>query len=69
MASKWTHAICTACWEWRCNELGEKGRPACMIKDAPTETCCWCGRETGLGMYVREDPAKVTYCDHERSER
>lgn len=69
MGSKWTHAICWACWERRTNERGENGREPGRVIDAPTETCCWCGRDTSFGIYTREDPTKVTRCDHERSQR
>lgn len=54
----WTQAICEACWNER-----NPDRPATAIKPefADEERCCWCGKATRSGIYVRADPAKVPY--------
>jgi hypothetical protein len=62
----WTHAICGECWiqtKWP-DENGEFRGPV-RVMDAPKETCCFCGRKTRVGIYVREDPAKLA-CTHDR---
>lgn len=51
MNSPWTHAICVACWD---KERPER-KPVVAFNNPP-ETCCWCGAETGAGIYVRHDP-------------
>jgi hypothetical protein len=32
-----------------------------MVKDAEIEQCSYCGNLTIMGIYTREDPAKVQY--------
>jgi hypothetical protein len=63
--SKWTHSICEADW---IDKLGNwetlpDGNEALMsipaptrLKDAQLEQCCYCGRPTIFGAYIREDP-------------
>ncbi len=52
--SRWTHSFCAGCWA----ELNP-GRTPVQLKDAPVETCCRCGRPTGAGIFVREDPLSL----------
>lgn len=55
--SRWTHALCDACWAKR-----EPDRIPTRLRagpDSPTmasEPCCFCGQPT-CGIYIRHDPA------------
>lgn len=54
--SRFTHAICGACWMARRPgqepvRISEEGRRA--------ETCCFCGRITSAGIDVRHDPTAL----------
>ena len=49
--SKWTHSICTPCWEFK-----NPNRPATKFTDDTLQTCCFCGNGTSDGIYVRESP-------------
>lgn len=55
--SKWTHPMCDQCWGER-----QPGRvPHRLVEDVrEDEVCCFCGKETRSGIYVREDPALTT---------
>lgn len=55
--SAFNHAICDPCWEKR-----SPGRVPHRLVVGGLEVCCWCGHETGSGIYVREDPSKVPMC-------
>jgi hypothetical protein len=50
----WTHAICVPCWDQRNPE-----HPARHNDRGPEERCCYCGRMTCNGIYVRDDPTSV----------
>lgn len=51
---KWNHAICWKCWrEQRGNE------EPCRVKDDTAHACCFCGKSTASGIYVRKDPGQV----------
>ncbi len=55
--SKWTHTICMPCFM----RVTGKTEAVTMTWD-PTndiEMCCWCGRETVSGIYLRADPAAL----------
>jgi len=52
--STWTHNICDDCWAKR-----EPGRLAHRLCEAGMTTCCFCGKPTKGGIYVREDPTKL----------
>lgn len=56
--SKWNHSICDKCWIAR-----NPGREAVKIReefrDEKPETCCFCGRPHGSGIFVRHDPAEL----------
>jgi hypothetical protein len=54
MRSRWTHAICVSCWKLRNGERDPVG-----LKDPEVETCCFCGKKTSSGVYVRFDPAET----------
>ena len=66
----WTHPQCEQCWIEH-NSYYEPARgvvvrvPHRMIDPDPdkakVEQCAWCGNETVVGIYVREDPANVQY--------
>ena len=50
--SKWTHAICTPCWNTQ-----NPDRPSTNGREeGPGERCCWCGHVTTSGIYLRADP-------------
>lgn len=52
--SRWNHAICGECWLLK--HPDEPRWPAVVV-GAEAQTCCYCGRETVLGIFVRDDPA------------
>jgi hypothetical protein len=52
----WTHPICDECWTKR-----NPGRMPCRGLLVDVEKCCYCGKETKSGIYIREDPTKVNY--------
>lgn len=52
--SKWTHAICTDCWE---EQNGD--RTPVTTKGLGMEICCFCGEKTSAGIYTRKDPEKT----------
>lgn len=57
--SRWTHAICDPCFEERYPDrepvrLKYAGQP-----EEPAELCCFCGRVTVGGIFVRADPLTV----------
>jgi hypothetical protein len=47
----WNHEICPECW----NKRNPGSFPHQMIP-ADAGVCCFCGRVTWSGIYVREDP-------------
>jgi hypothetical protein len=58
MSSDWNHVICLPCWEKR-----EPNRLPIAITNPHVERCCFCGKLTDSGIYVRESPLKVKrYC-------
>lgn len=53
--SEWTHSICELCWNQRtANRQPMKVREE--FRDEEAEVCCFCGRQHGSGIYVRDDP-------------
>lgn len=52
--SGWTHAICGECWEER-----SPGREPVRVRDGEDRPCCFCGRATAEGIYVREAPTSL----------
>lgn len=51
MSSKWSHAICYACWD-----KVEPDRKPVQLLNPQEEKCCRCGRPTESGIYYRADP-------------
>lgn len=53
--SKWNHVVCG-----RCYGMMYPGREPVRMKDAIEEqagdSCCFCGRVTNEGIFVRADP-------------
>lgn len=52
----WTQPICEACWRDR-----EPGREPMTLQQPEVEECCLCGSETASGIYIRVDPATVSF--------
>jgi hypothetical protein len=51
--------MCQACW------VNRRGlRVPVRVKDSPVANCCFCGRDTTGGIYVRARPAsdEVPWC-------
>jgi hypothetical protein len=57
----WTHTLCDDCWY-----AAEPGRDPVRVKLQPIEVCCNCGALTNSGIYYREKPDLMSYCDHEQ---
>ena len=49
--SQWNHSICPACWRIR-----EPLREPVVVMGEEKVKCCFCGKETAAGIYVREHP-------------
>lgn len=57
-APSWTQGCCGACWIERYPGL----KPTPLLPEhREEETCCFCGKATMSGIYVRVDPAKVDH--------
>lgn len=54
----WTHLICEDCWNER-----HPTRRAVKVSFDDGAPCCFCGKDTSSGIYVREDPATLD-CRH-----
>lgn len=52
--SGWTHPICDDCWDDRNPE-----RLASRVQQGDIEHCCFCGRHTTSGIYIREEPDAI----------
>ena len=50
----WTHSMCESCWK-----LHNADREPMEMKNAPKETCCFCGNTHTSGIYTRFDPSKT----------
>jgi hypothetical protein len=61
--SKWTHSICTSCWNER-----NPDRPAITLADdfREIEVCCFCGENTRDGIYIRANPDEPKFCKHDK---
>jgi hypothetical protein len=54
----WTHGICGDCW----NERNLGVEPVRIKPEfAVQERCCYCGKETTSGIYIRADPRTLPY--------
>jgi len=51
----WTHSICFDCYH---KEHGLDKEP-CRVRDHEPVKCCFCGRWTIEGIFVRRDPDKM----------
>lgn len=60
--SKWTHAICVEDYE---NLTSNSAQDVDKMKDPEAEICCFCGRTTISGIYIRRDPNEPQFCQHE----
>lgn len=56
MSNRWNHSICQSCWDDR-NPLRRAVQFVPEIGEP--KTCCFCGRPTKAGIYVRQDPAEM----------
>jgi len=54
----WTQPACDSCWGQR-----NPGRIATRVRGdyRESEVCCYCGRGTRSGIYVRVDPTTVPH--------
>ena len=62
--SIWTHVICEKCWK----DTGHDFEPTRFIPPE-TEICCYCGVETNSGIYIRNNPDNVAFCNHDGLEQ
>ena len=63
--ASWRQAICERCWLRRRPGLA----PVRVLSSrAVLEVCSYCGGETVVGIYVRDDPARVPFPRLEREE-
>lgn len=54
-SNSWNHSMCYDCWR------RERGLDIPVrVKEHDPEICCFCGRWTIEGIFVRKDPAKMT---------
>lgn len=51
----WTHAICAACWN-----AHRPAHPAVDQGTGDVELCCFCGKLTTSGLYVRHEPSQLS---------
>jgi hypothetical protein len=58
--SNWTQPICEDCWV-RYGYSTRKGGSLVRLVSVEPERCAWCGSACVSGIYVRADPASVTY--------
>jgi len=52
----WNHYICELCWQLRCKANNEPGRRPVQVKDYHERPCCYCGKPSTSGIFVRENP-------------
>ena len=52
----WTHPICDKCWEER-----NPDRMPYRFKEPKKYKCCYCGKETDSGIFIRENAKNVKY--------
>ena len=57
----WNHAQCYDCWIKE-NRIGFPVK----VRDHKPEKCCFCGRWTIEGIFVRRDPKKMRCCHDPR---
>jgi len=54
----WTHNICDLCWD----ELHPNRAPTRLMLDDEPVVCCFCGEQTGSGIFIRHDPKTLKFC-------
>ncbi len=54
--SKWTHPMCTVCWRAQ-----QGDQVPYRVTNPDLKQCCWCGRETEQGIYMRADPDDLPF--------
>lgn len=60
--SDWTHAVCDDCWDDK-----HPDRLSPRAGTGEIEHCCYCGRHTVSGIYLRDDPTSIKdHDDHKR---
>jgi hypothetical protein len=55
--TSWTHNICYDCW----HKEHEADDIPVRVRDCEPKQCCYCGRWTMEGIFVRDDP-KMMKC-------
>jgi hypothetical protein len=56
--AEWTHQICSICWT-----RTHADAPSPLEVSAEMGVCCFCGRLTNSGIFVRESPdSKILVC-------
>lgn len=53
----WTHCICSDCWG-----TIRRGETPTRVRTPPAEACCWCGRTTRSGIYLRAEAGRLGHC-------
>jgi hypothetical protein len=57
MPNPWTHAICDGCWKRR-----QPGRVPVRVREPGNRArCCYCGKATASGIFVRDEPTTPTH--------
>ena len=59
--AEWTHLMCADCWNSR--HHGDE-RKAVEGANSEPEPCCFCGKETTSGLYIRHDGRELE-CVHD----
>lgn len=54
--ANWTQPVCDACYI-----MVLPGPKPHRLVDAQDETCCYCGKVTSSGIYMRVNPAHVPH--------
>lgn len=57
--SRWNHLMCAACW----NADDRHVNKAVEGANSEAENCCYCGKPTTSGIWVRADPEMLD-CHH-----
>jgi hypothetical protein len=55
----WRHSVCDTCWVHMAADHGVPGRTPARVTNFKAELCCYCGKWTVSGIYVRANPAAV----------
>ena len=53
--SRWTHLVCVACWNTMHPLTPAHPDHTDSMNDS-RDPCCSCGRATGSGIYIRQNP-------------